>query len=73
VATFLGLPLVAGDDQIGVLTVFRVADPNGRVYDYGDAELEIAGRLGDYVAAAAVRFVTGAEESDEASGDGRAE
>jgi GAF domain-containing protein len=59
VAAFLGLPLVSRDEQIGVLTVFRVADPNGRVYEYGDAELEIAGRLGDSVGAAAARFVGG--------------
>ena len=70
IASFLGLPLSAGDEQIGVLTVFRVVDPGGKVFDYGDQDLEIAGRMGDYVGAAAARFIAPGPDEDSSNEDG---
>lgn len=66
VSSFLGIPILANDALVGVLSVFRVIDPDGKNREYGAPELEVAERLGDYAGAAALRFVraprdTGAE------------
>jgi GAF domain-containing protein len=63
VAAALGIPMLAGDQLVGVLEFFRVRDAKGRDLRFGDAEIEIGTRLGDYAAAAATRFVGSGEAS----------
>jgi len=65
VSAFLGIPILANDALVGVLTVFRVIDPDGKNREYGMAEMEVAERLGDYAGAAALRFVRGPRETGE--------
>ena len=45
-------------------------DPGGKVFDYGDQDLEIAGRMGDYVGAAAARFIAPGPDEDSSNEDG---
>jgi len=65
VAAFLGIPCWSGNTMVGVVSVFRVVDPDGRNREYGTPELEVAERLGDYTAAAARRFVPGVSGEDD--------
>lgn len=63
VSSFLGIPVLANDALVGVLSVFRVIDPDGKNREYGAPELEVAERLGDYAGAAALRFVRGLRDT----------
>jgi GAF domain-containing protein len=65
VSAVLGIPMLLGDELIGVITVYRVNDAKGKHFPFREEEIEIATRLGDYAAGAANRFVTPSTEEDE--------
>ncbi len=57
VSAVMGVPLLAGDDRFGVIVIYRVSVPNCEIPPFGDQEVEIGTRLGDYAGAAASQFI----------------
>ncbi len=68
VSTAMAIPIVSSRETLGTILVARVADASGKEATYGDSELEIGSRLGDYAAAAAKKFQRHANH-DDAGGD----
>ena len=56
VSDALAIPLLTGEEMFGSIVVYRAARGSGKREAYGEQELEIAMRLGDYAGAAASQF-----------------
>jgi signal transduction protein with GAF and PtsI domain len=71
VFTAMAVPLTTPEAVLGSIMVCRVADPSGKGIPFGPSEMDVARRLGDYAAAAAVKFPGSSD--DDGKADGREE
>ncbi len=68
----MAIPITFSRETLGTIVVARVPDAMGKESAYGDTEVEIGSRLGDYASAAARKFLRNSDRDDDGeSGDAR--
>lgn len=71
VSAAIAIPITTSSRELlGALTVCRVVGGGAQHTYYGDSEVEIASRLGDYAAAAAAKFLSTSDQGDDAEEGG---
>jgi len=69
VFTAMAVPLTTSKTVLGSIMVCRVADPSGKGSPFGASEIDVARRLSDYAAAAAVKFPGHSHEDGKEEGE----